>query len=348
MRFSTLSFLAGLIASAISQNVPNVLIFGWAGSKEDQAATQLGYNTTIVTESEWANMTTLDFARYDAVVVPDLNTDYITSLKFLEDSKDAWSPAITGSMIIIGGDPVNHFSTGGASTLISNAIRFATVGHSSQETTGLYLALSRCYNNVNVTTVDALSYFGTFTIRGGLSCYDKAHLVASSPALDSLSDAALSNWGCSVHEAFSLFPTTGLKGFQALAIAQDVLGEGSQRFGDGSVGLPYIISHGATPAACGDGLWDELYGEECDDSNTLDGDGCSSSCKCESGIPNGDGTCFDPPISSAYLPPPSYSTQPYGPYPTESYGPLPSYSNYGAAPATTLTSSYAMYRRRSS
>ena len=72
-----------------------------------------------------------------------------------------------------------------------------------------------------------------------------------------------------------------------------MLGEGSQRFGDGSVGLPYIISHGATPAAYSDGLWHEVYGEECDDGNTIDGDGCSSSCKCESSLPNGDGTSFD-------------------------------------------------------
>jgi hypothetical protein len=47
-------------------------------------------------------MTTVDFARYDAIVVPDLNSDYLTSLDFLEESKDIWSPAITGSIIIIG------------------------------------------------------------------------------------------------------------------------------------------------------------------------------------------------------------------------------------------------------
>ena len=75
MRSSMPSLLPCLITSAISQDVLNVLIFGWAGSEEDRATTALGYNTTIVTESESANMTTLDFARYDAVVVPDLNTE---------------------------------------------------------------------------------------------------------------------------------------------------------------------------------------------------------------------------------------------------------------------------------
>ncbi|KAL1605889.1 hypothetical protein SLS59_003010 [Nothophoma quercina] len=145
-----------------------------------------------------------------------------------------------------------------------------------------------------------LTYFGNFTARGNLDCYNKAHLVASSPALHSLNDTALPNWGCSIHEAFSAFQTTGLRGFQTLAVAQDVLGEGSQTFGDGSVGLPYIISHGATPVACSDGLWDEMYGEECDARNTIDDDGCSSSYKCESSLPNGDGTCFNLPKSSDF------------------------------------------------
>jgi hypothetical protein len=102
MKLSYLISLTVLTSPAISQNVTNVLIYGSAGSEEDKAATEFGCNTTIVTDSEWANMSTLDFARYDAVVVPDLNSDYISSLDFLEKSKDIWSPAITGNIIVIG------------------------------------------------------------------------------------------------------------------------------------------------------------------------------------------------------------------------------------------------------
>lgn len=140
--------------------------------------------------------------------------------------------------------------------------------------------------------VESLSYFGDFTVRGNLACYDKAHIVASSPALGTLNDAALSSWSCSVHEAFSSYPSVGINGFQALAIAQDVIGVGSQTFGDKTIGLPYIISRGATPAGCGDGKWDASLNEECDDGNTVSGDGCSASCKCESGRPTGDGHCL--------------------------------------------------------
>lgn len=102
MKLSSFVTLAVLTVSAVSQDAPNVLIYGSVGSQEDQAAIELGYNTTIVTDSEWANMSTLDFARYDAVVVPDLNSGSIISLDFLEKSKDIWSPAITGSIIVIG------------------------------------------------------------------------------------------------------------------------------------------------------------------------------------------------------------------------------------------------------
>lgn len=39
--------------------------------------------------------------------------------------------------------------------------------------------------------------------------------------------------------------------------------------------LPY------TPAYCGDGTWDEEFGEGCDDGNNENGDGCDASCNVE-------------------------------------------------------------------
>lgn len=159
--------------------------------------------------------------------------------------------------------------------------------------------------------------------------------------MDSLDDESLSGWSCSVHEAFSSYPSVGKNGFQALAIAQDILGVGSQTFGDDTVGLPYIISRGATPAKCGDGVWDEEFGEECDDGNTLNGDGCSLSCKCESGKPKGDGTCLSSNSTtpggptgtgSSHIP----STYPTGPsVPSGSYIPDGPYGNASATPTYT-------------
>jgi cysteine-rich repeat protein len=205
--------------------------------------------------------------------------------------------------------------------LIDNAIRFAASGVSStgQPLTGLYFALSCYYQDVDSATVDALSYFGDFEVRGNLDCYNNAHIVASSPALGTLTDGALSDWSCSVHEAFSVYPSVGVNGFQALVIAKDIIGTGSQTFGDGTVGLPYIISRGATPAGCGNGIWEKAFGEECDDGkkNGAPGDACSISCKCLSGRPAGDGTCLPALVSSSSsssMPPVS---TPYGNYSTK-------------------------------
>lgn len=195
--------------------------------------------------------------------------------------------------------------------MIDNAIKFSAAGKSSTgvSQTGLYFALSCYYNSVDTATVDTLSYFGNFGVRGNLACYNEVHIVASSPALGGLADADLSNWSCSVHEAFSVYPSVGVNGFQALAIAQDIIGDGSQTFGDGTIGLPYIISRGATPAGCGNGKWESTFGEECDDgsSNGAPGDACSISCKCLSGRPKGDGTCL-PPLSNT-----TSSSSPYSP-----------------------------------
>jgi hypothetical protein len=160
--------------------------------------------------------------------------------------------------------------------------------------TGLYFALSCFYDRVDNATVTALSEFGDFEVRGNLDCYNEVHKVADSPALKNLTDSPLSNWSCSVHEAFSAYPQTGVGGFQALAIAQDILGLGSQKFADGTMGLPYIISRGATPVGCGNGIWEPQFEEECDGgkNNGVAGDPCSSSCKCLSGNPDGKGGCL--------------------------------------------------------
>ncbi|KAF2676428.1 hypothetical protein K458DRAFT_437312 [Lentithecium fluviatile CBS 122367] len=329
MKFSSLALLAGLATSTVAQDL--LFVEGLDYDEYDEAVA-MGFTTKTVTEDEWAAMTTEDFSKFKAIVIPDPNCGSVGNIKFLEDSRDTWSPAVTGNIILIGTDPSYHFNQGKAKTLIDNSIKFAAAGTTPAGVpqTGLYFALSCYYEDEDSAKVEALSYFGDFTVRGNLDCYNKVHLVASSGAMDSLDDASLSDWSCSVHEAFSSYPSVGTNGFQALAIAQDIMGVGSQTFGDGTVGLPYILSRGATPAKCGDGVWDEEFGEECDDGNILNGDGCSLSCKCESGLPKGDGTCYpgnsttpDGPTGSGYPVPPT-------PYPS---GSTPS-GHYGNSTAT--------------
>jgi hypothetical protein len=103
-----------------------------------------------------------------------------------------------------------------------------------------------------------------------------------------------------------------------LAIAQDIIGVGSQTFGDKTIGLPYIISRGATPAGCGNGVWEKAFGEECDDgkNNGVGDDACSISCKCLSGRPAGDGTCL-PPLGGSSSSSTKPTSTPYGNYSTK-------------------------------
>ncbi|KAI9761056.1 MAG: hypothetical protein M1840_002041 [Geoglossum simile] len=299
MRFSAALALAGLAYRAVAEDL--LFIDTLQFEEYNEATGKLGMTAKVVTDAEWRAMSTSDFAKFKAIIIGDSASSDQGLIQFLDDTKSTWSPAVRGNMILIGTDPSNHFGAGepGAGILIDNAVQFAASGkdNSGASATGFYFALAHYFDTLDTGTLNCLSKFGEFDMRGNLDCYDIAHIVASSPALGTLDDAALSNWGCSVHEAFSKYPSTGINGFQALAIAKDIIGDGSQTFGDGTVGLPYIISRGATPAGCGDGKFDPTLGEECDDGNVANGDGCSGSCKCESGRPKGDGTCL-PPLGS--------------------------------------------------
>lgn len=202
-----------------------------------------------------------------------------------------------GNIILIGTDPGFHSSSrDGAITLMNDGVQFAASGNG----TGLYFALSCYYDAVDSATVGSLSEFGTINMRGNLACYNDAHLVANSSALGRLDDAALSDWSCSVHEVFTNYPTTGLYGFEPLAIAEGASGAGLKDFADGTSGIPYIIVKGATPAGCGDGVWDPSLEEECDegDMNGTPDSKCSSSCKCLTGSQS-PGVCRDEASSSA-------------------------------------------------
>ncbi|OAL29747.1 hypothetical protein AYO20_09039 [Fonsecaea nubica] len=298
MRFSTVAAGFAVFGSVVAEDL---LFLDELVGNEEEHAVALGFTTKVVTETEWRAMKTSDFAAFKAIIIGDpFGSGDVSLIQVLEDTNTIWGPAVTGNVIIHGADQSNHDNWGvaGASVLIDNSIKFAAAGvsPSGSSQTGFYLSLSQYYNTAALDTpVPALSYFGDFKVFGqdnnGAGGYNDIHIVASSPAIDTLTDEDLSNWSFSTHEAFSSYPSVGQNGFQALAIADGVITTGTQNYGDGHSGLPYILSRGATPAGCGDGKFDPSLGEECDDGNTADGDGCSKSCKCESGIANGDGTC---------------------------------------------------------
>jgi hypothetical protein len=132
---------------------------------------------------------------------------------------------------------------------MTNGIQFAVSG----EGTGLYIALSEYYEGKPPQDLPILDQFGKFTVRGDFSggCFDDVHIVATHVALATLTDASLSNWRCSVHEAFVDYPEgSGPRDFKALAIALNVTGPGSRKFPDRSFGIPYILATNITAPTC--------------------------------------------------------------------------------------------------
>ena len=111
-------------------------------------------------------------------------------------------------------------------------------------------------------------------------CINDVHIVADHPATASLDDAILSDWSCSAYEVFLQFPDS----FYPLAITRNY---GNSPHADGSVGYPYILVRGDSVVpigpSCGDGILTAV--EQCDDGNTVSGDGCSSTCQFEECVP---------------------------------------------------------------
>ena len=212
-------------------------VSGGMGSREAQAVTALGLTPVIADDATWRTLTTAQFSSYRAVVLGDPNCSSLPSVASAEATVDTWGPAITGNVLINGTDPVFHSSSGGGK-LTDQGIAFAVADAAK---TGTYISLSCYYHgtapNTPVPVLDGLRP-GGFTVTG-VGCYNSSKVVASHPALEGLTDADLSNWSCSVHEAFDHSPAD----FTVLALAKDF---GSTfTASDGTVGTPYILARGA-------------------------------------------------------------------------------------------------------
>jgi hypothetical protein len=215
-------------------------VTGGAASNEAGAATAAGLGFDVVTDAQWSAMTTAQFHDYNALVLGDPTCSGLgTGANTANATKAVWGPAVDGNVLVVGTDEVFHDSQGGLA-VTRNGIAFAA---NDAGKTGMYVSLSCYYHGVAPNTpVPMLSPFGTFTATG-VGCYNDAHIVATHPALTGITDASLSNWSCSVHEALDSFPSD----FLPLAIAENPPGgvlPGSRSFPDGTSGVPYILARG--------------------------------------------------------------------------------------------------------
>ena len=215
----------------------NSSVSGGASSIEAQEAAAAGYTVEVVDDATWGAKTATEFHTYRALILGDPTcSGSVSTIAAAEANKATWGSIIDGNVIIIGTDEVFHDSSGGRQ-VSRNGVRFAA---DIPGKTGMFISISCYYHGVAPgTPVPVLSPFGAFTATG-VGCFNDAHIVATHPALTGITDASLSNWGCSVHEAFDSFPV----GFNALAIAENQAGAGNRTFPDGTNGIPYILARG--------------------------------------------------------------------------------------------------------
>ncbi len=216
-------------------------VTGGASSVEATKAAALGYTVDVVSDVAWSAKTASDFASYRAIILGDPtcrggggNTSPYLNAALA--NRSVWGPQIDGNVVINGTDPVYHNGQGG-NALTGKGIAFAT---DAPGKTGAYISLSCYYHGVaSGTPVPLLDVFnpGGFKMTG-VGCYNNVRIVASHPALVGLTDANLSNWGCSVHEAFVTWPSD----FTVLAIAAGI--GSAYTAADGTKGTPYILARG--------------------------------------------------------------------------------------------------------
>jgi hypothetical protein len=263
--FAVLALLLPATLRAVPTNSPprvllldETVVLG-TNSLEAQAAQAAipGCAVDVVSAANWYSIpatgnggpTGFGFDQYRAIIVGDPScatgsSIYLAALTALNATKTNWTPACSGNAILLGVDNVCHaygLNPGPAKT-IQRGIAFA-VNDPTQ--TGFYYALS-CYYDytypaTNALLVPHLTGFGTFMVRNyPFTCFDACHIVATHPIFTNappLTDAELSNWGCSTHEGFDAWPAN----FVVLAIA---LTNGLYTATDGTHGVPYIVVRG--------------------------------------------------------------------------------------------------------
>jgi hypothetical protein len=231
-------------------------------SLEQQQAEADGYTVTVADDTTWSSMTAADFAKYQVIVIGDPSCDDTVDTDTVAYANRAvWEPVVMGSggnKVLIGTDPTFHngestdLGTARGDLLEKNGIAYAGAVSGA---TGLYMDLSCTYDSTPAATpvpiLDGLSTHGSgqFTAvgEGALdACATGVNVVAQSGPTAGLTDEDLSDWQCSVHEAFDKYPSdyTPLalaptsSGFPSSYCATDVETDAQ------ACGSPYVLVSG--------------------------------------------------------------------------------------------------------
>jgi hypothetical protein len=288
---STLASRKAAVASLPKALILESTVVGGKGSVEAQAAEALGLEPEVVSNEEWAGMSSERFSEYQVIILGDANCASLDAASAAVANRWVWGSVVNGNVLIAGTAPV---ANGAPAIVTQKAISFAAAEFSL---TGLYLSLSCYYQNAAPgTQAQILEPFGQFSVQSG-ACHSNAHIVGRHPELNALHDSTMSNWPCSVGTQFESFPAGD---FVPWSVAMYQGGSrssspGIREFVDGSFGAPYILARGASLLGCGN--YEQEVGEECDFGREANGNpdsGCSATCHmawCGDGIVNGDEDC---------------------------------------------------------
>ncbi|HYI15235.1 MAG TPA: PKD domain-containing protein, partial [Thermomicrobiales bacterium] len=219
---------------------PDILLFGptlvaGATSPEYFEARRLGLTPRIIDTNEWQAMTAAEFASYKAIVLGDNFGTQAGPINQAATNSANWKPAVTGNIIVLGGDLAAHAAKGGGE-MINRSIQFAMAQPGK---TGIVILLGGYFFQAGANTVVPVLEVlrpGEFRVQGA-GCYDPAHFTASHPAFSGLTDANLTGWACSVHETFNVIPSD-------FVVITAALGIGTYVNTDGSIGQPHIVASG--------------------------------------------------------------------------------------------------------
>lgn len=241
-------------------------------SLEQQQAELAGFtNVTVVNAATWNSMTTADFEQYQLIIFGDpgnCNIDTMGPGSVAALTAPVWEPAVMstgGNKVLIGTTPTKHYLQGTAPDAPALEEQSLSYAGAVSGATGVYVDLNCAYDTAPQGTavpfLDGLStQTGTnmFQVMGydpnpppalfdpTTACDTTVNIVASTSLTSGLTDGSLGPWDCSVHAAFTGFPSD----YTPLVLAPSSSGFPSQYCANDvdtnrqACGSPYILISG--------------------------------------------------------------------------------------------------------